>query len=160
MASEGPASARTLAMLAVVTSFASPDVSRDASAEAETGAITDSKTASKTLTILLFLGVAVIVLDGFGSPVTAAGLSTFGCSAAFPDSGSLAGSALASVDIAGAVSVAKRATSALSISLGTLAVPMGFGLGVKTLTLFALGTLEDVEAAIFLFPPCLQTGKQ
>jgi hypothetical protein len=29
---------------------------------------------------------------------------------------------------------------------------MGFGLLVKTLTLFAFGALEDVEAATFLFP--------
>jgi hypothetical protein len=29
---------------------------------------------------------------------------------------------------------------------------MGFGLRVKTLTLFAFGALEDVEAATFLFP--------
>jgi hypothetical protein len=29
---------------------------------------------------------------------------------------------------------------------------MGFGLRVKTLTSFAFGALEDVEAATFLFP--------
>jgi hypothetical protein len=59
------------------------------------------------LAILLFLGVVVVVLDGFGIPATAAGLSTFGCSAAFSDSGTLTGSAPASISIAGAVSVPK-----------------------------------------------------
>jgi hypothetical protein len=67
VASEGPTSARTLVVLAVIAYFASPDFSPDASTEAETGAFTDSKTISKTLAILLFLGVAVVVLDGFSS---------------------------------------------------------------------------------------------
>jgi hypothetical protein len=48
--------------------------------------------------------------------------------------------------------------SALSISFGTSAVPMGFGLRVKTLTLFGFDALEEVEPATFL-TPCLQTGK-
>ena len=52
----------------------------------------DSKTASKTLAILLFLGVVVAVGDSFGNAVTVGQLSTFGCSAAFSDSGSLTGS--------------------------------------------------------------------
>jgi hypothetical protein len=69
-------------------------------AEAGTGAFTDSKTASNTLAILLFLGVAVVVLDGFDNPVTTRGLSTFGCSAAFSYSGSFTGPVLASIDIA------------------------------------------------------------
>jgi hypothetical protein len=33
----------------------------------------DSKTASKMLAILLFLGVAVVVLDGFGRPIRLVG---------------------------------------------------------------------------------------
>jgi hypothetical protein len=102
--------------------------------------------------ILLFLGVAVVVLDGLGSPVTAGGLSTFGCSVAFSDSGSLTGPVLASIDNTGVVSVGKGTTSALSISFGTSVVPIGFGLRVKTLAHFGFGALEEVEAAIFLFP--------
>ena len=88
----------------------------------------------------------------FCSPIIGAGLSTFRCSTAFFDFGSLTGSALASIGITGAVFVAKRAAFALSISLGTSVVPMGIDLRVKTLTFFAFGALEDVEAAIFLFP--------
>jgi hypothetical protein len=97
----------------------------------------DSKTTSKTLVILLFLGVVVVVVDSFGNPVTAGGLSTFGYSVVFSDSGSFTGSALASIDMAGADSVAKGAASALSISFGTSAVPIGFGLRVRTLALFS-----------------------
>ena len=92
------------------------------------------------------------MLDGFDSPITTGGLSTFRCSAAFSNSGSLIELALASIGIAGAVSMAKGTASALSISFGTSAVPIGFGLRVKTLALFGFGALEEVEAAIFLFP--------
>jgi hypothetical protein len=112
----------------------------------------DSKTTSKTLAILLFLGAAVAVLDGLDSPVTAGVLSTFGYSGAFSDSGSLTKPVLASIDIAGAVSVAEGAPSALSISFSISAIPIGFSLRVKTLSLFGFGTLEEVEAATFLFP--------
>jgi hypothetical protein len=147
--------ARTLVVLAVVVSFDSPD----ASVEAETCTFMDSKTASKMLAILLFFGVAVVVLDGFGSPDTAVGLSTLGCSATFSDSGSLTGPTLVLIVIAGAISVADGTTSTLSISFDTSAVSIGFGLRVKTLALFAFGALEEVEAATFLFPPCLRTGK-
>jgi hypothetical protein len=94
-------------VLAVIFSLESSYFSPDASAEAETGAFTDSNTTSKTLAILLSLGVAVVVLDGLGNPVTSGGLSTFGCSAAYSDSGSLAGPVLASIGIAGAVFVGK-----------------------------------------------------
>jgi hypothetical protein len=118
-----------------------------------------SKASSKTLAILLFLGVAVVVVNGFDSPVIAGGLSTFGCSTAFSDSGSFTGSALASIDIAGVVFVAEGAASTLSISFGTLVVPIGFGLCVKTLALFSFDALEEVEAATFLFPPCLRARK-
>jgi hypothetical protein len=92
------------------------------------------------------------VLDGLGSPVTAGGLSIFGCSAAFSDSYSLTGPVLASIGIAGAASMGKGAASALSISFSTSTVLIGFGLRVKTLALFGCGALEDVEVAIFLFP--------
>jgi hypothetical protein len=80
---EGSASTRAVAMLAVIVSLASSYFSPDASVEAETGTFTDSKTASKMLAILLFLGVVVVVLNGFDSSITVGGLSTFGCSAAF-----------------------------------------------------------------------------
>jgi hypothetical protein len=70
-------------MLAVIASYASPTFSLDALAEVGTGAFIDSKIASKMLAILLFLGVAVAVLDGFDNPATARGLSTFGYFAAF-----------------------------------------------------------------------------
>jgi hypothetical protein len=86
------------------------------------------------------------VLDGFGNPVTVGGLSTFGCSTTFYDSGSLTGPTLASIGIAGAVSVANGVASALSISISTSAVPIGFGLRVKTLALFAFCAVEEVEA--------------
>jgi hypothetical protein len=92
------------------------------------------------------------VFVGLGSPVAAGGLSTFGCSTAIPDSGSLAGPVLASINIAGVVSVVKGAGSALSISFGTSAVPIGFDLRAKTSDLFGFGTLEEVEEATFLFP--------
>jgi hypothetical protein len=85
-----------------IFSFFSPD----ALAEAGIGAFMDSKTASKTLAILIFLGVAIVVVDRFGSPVTAVGLSTFGCFAVFSDSGSFTGFALASAGMAGANSLA------------------------------------------------------
>jgi hypothetical protein len=112
------------------------------------------------LAILLFLGVVVVVVDSFDSPVTARGLSTFGCSAIFSDSGSFTRFALASTDMAGAVSMAEGVASALSISFGTSVVPIGFGLRVNTLAIFGFDTLEEVEVATFLFPPCLQAGKQ
>jgi hypothetical protein len=111
------------------------------------------------LAILLFLGVAVIVVDNFDNPVIAGGHNTFGCSAVFSDSGSFTGFTLASVDMAGADSVHEGTTSALSISFGTLIVPLGFGLCVRTLALFGFDAPEDVEVATFLFPPCLRVGK-
>jgi hypothetical protein len=37
---------------------------------------------------------------------------------------------------------------------------MRHGLHVKTFAFFAFGTLEDAEAAVFLFPFCFRTGKQ
>jgi hypothetical protein len=149
---EDSASARTIVVLAVTASLASLDLPPDASAEAETGAFMDSKTTSKTLAILLFLVVAVIVLDGFGSPVTAGGLNTFGCSTIFSDSNSLTRPVLASISIAVAVSVAKGTVSTLSISFGTSTVPTGFGLHVKTFVFFGLDMPEEVEAATFSFP--------
>jgi hypothetical protein len=137
---------------AVIVSLASSDFSPDASAEAETGAFMDFNTTSKTLAILLFLGVAVVILDGFDTTVTSAGLSTFGCSTAFSNSGSLTGPALALIGIAEAVFVAKGAASAFSISFGTSVIPIGFGLRVKTSVLFGFDALEEVKATTFLFP--------
>jgi hypothetical protein len=106
---EGPALARAVAALAVITSLVSSYFSLGASAETRVGAFMDSKTASKTLSILLFLGVAIVLVDSFDNLVTAVWLITFGCSAVFFYSGSFTGSALALTDMAGAVSVAKRA---------------------------------------------------
>jgi hypothetical protein len=80
--------------------------------------------------------------------------SIFGCSATFSNSGTLAGFAIAPIGIAEAVSVATGAIFALSISFGTSVVPIGFGLHVKTFTLFAFDAPEDVEATTFLFLPC------
>jgi hypothetical protein len=51
------------------------------------------------LAILLFFGVAVVVLNGFDNPVTAGELSTFRYSTAFSDSGSFTRPVLASIDI-------------------------------------------------------------
>src|SRR5688500_6885370 len=67
---EGPASARAVAAFAIIPSLVSSDFSPDASAKAGVDAFMDSKTTSKMLVILLFLGVVVIVVDGFDSPVT------------------------------------------------------------------------------------------
>jgi hypothetical protein len=97
---EGSASARKLVVLSVIASLAALDFSPVASAEAGAGAFTDSKTAYKTLAILLFLGVAFVVLDGFDSSITTRGLSTYGCSAAFSDSNSFTRHVLALIDIA------------------------------------------------------------
>jgi hypothetical protein len=109
--------------------------------------------------ILLFLGVVVVVVDSFNSLVTAGGLSNFGCSAIFSDSSSFTGFKLALVDMAGADSVLEGIDLALSISLGTSVVPIGFGLRVRTFALFGFGAPEEVEVATFLFPPCLRVGK-
>jgi hypothetical protein len=146
---EGPSSVRTVVVLAVIVSLASPIFSPNASSEVGVGAFMDSKTASKTLSIHLFLGVTVAVLNGFGSRITDGGLSTFGCSAVFSDPGSFTGSILASIDVEGAVFMAEGAASALSISFGTSVVLIGFSLRVKTLALFSFGALEEVEAATF-----------
>jgi hypothetical protein len=149
---EGLASARAVAMLVAILSLASSEFSPDNLAEAETGAFTDSKTTSKTLAFLLFLGVTVLVLDGFDSSVTVGGLSTVGCSAAFSNSDSLTGFVLALIGNTGVVSMAEGATSTFSMSFDTSVVPKGFGLRVKTLALFDFGALEEVEATTFLFP--------
>ena len=150
---------RAVAVLAAVTSFASSDFWPDASAEAGVGAFTDSRTTSKTLAILLFLGVAVVVVDSFDNRVTVGGLSTFGCSAIFSDSCTFTGFTLPSVDMVGADYVPEGPASALSISIGTTVVPIGFGLRVRTLAVFGFSAPEKVKVATFLFPPCLWVGK-
>jgi hypothetical protein len=53
------------------------------SAEAGADIFTDTKTASSMLAILLFLGVNVGMLDGFGSPTAHVGLSTLNCYVVF-----------------------------------------------------------------------------
>jgi hypothetical protein len=116
------------------------------------GIFTNSKTASKTLAILLFLGVVVAVADSFGNSVTMGQLSNFGYSAVFFGPGSSTGPALASIAITEVAFVASRLASALLMSFGTSAVPIGFDLRVKTLALFGFGTVEEVEAAVFIFP--------
>jgi hypothetical protein len=100
-------------VLALTTSLASSIFSPEASAEARVGTCMDSKIASKTLPILLFLGVAIVVVDSFGSPATSEVLNTFGCYAVFFVPGSSTGFTLASVGMAGADSVATEIASAL-----------------------------------------------
>jgi hypothetical protein len=129
----------------------------------------DYKTASKTLAILLFLGVLVAVVDSFNNPVAIVGLNSFDYSSAvFFVPGSSTGSTLTSTSIAKIVSRAKGITSALSTNftfsvVGTTTVfskQCSFSLWVRTLALFGFCAPEEVEVAIFLFPPCFQTGKQ
>jgi hypothetical protein len=149
-----------MATLAATTYFVSLAFPLEASAEAGADIFADSKTASNTLAILLFLGVAMETLDGFDSSVVIAGISTFGCSAAFSYFGSSAGSVWVSIGMIGLDYVAEGAVFAPSISLCTSTVSMHLGLCVKTFSFFAFDVLEDAEAAIFLFLPCFQTGKQ
>jgi hypothetical protein len=59
-----------------------------ASAEAGVDVFTYSITASSTLAILLFLGVAVGLFDGFYNSVAHGRLSAFNCSAVFSTFGS------------------------------------------------------------------------
>jgi hypothetical protein len=147
---------RAVVALAVVTSLASSDFLPDALEEARVGTFMDSK----TIAILLFLGVAVAVVDSIDIPVIAGGLITFGYSVVFSDSGSFTGFTLASVDMAGADSIPEGAASALSVSFDTSVLPIGLSLRVRTLALFGFGAPEEVEVASFLFPPCLRTRKQ
>jgi hypothetical protein len=131
------------------------------SAETGVGIFTDSKTASRTLAIILFVGVVVAVADSFGNYVTVGQLSNFGCSSTVSfGPGSSTGPTLALIGITEATSMASGPASTLSISFGTSAVAIGFGLRVKTLALFSFGTIEEVEAAVFLFPPYFRIGKQ
>jgi hypothetical protein len=116
----------------VTTSLASSIFSLDTLTEAGVGVFMDYKTTSKTLAILLFLGVIVAVVDSFDNSVIAGGLNNFGCSAIFFVSDSFTGSALASTGIAGTVSVAKGAASALSINLTSSVI------GVTPLVLLSL----------------------
>jgi hypothetical protein len=60
----------------------------------------DSSTTSSTLAILLFLGVNVGMLNGFGSPIGHDGLNTFNYSIVFSNFRSSAGFVLASTGIA------------------------------------------------------------
>jgi hypothetical protein len=69
------------------------------SAEAGVDVFIDSITASSTLSILLFLGVAVGMLGGFGSSVVHGGLSAFNCYVVFSSFGSSVGFVLASTGI-------------------------------------------------------------
>jgi hypothetical protein len=150
---EGPASAWIKEALALTASLASSIFSLEASTVVGVGAFMDFKTASKTLAILIFLRVPVVVVDSYSSPVTTRWLSTFESSTVFFVSDSFTGFALASAGMEGADSGPKGIASALSISFGTTVIPISFGLRVRTLTLFGFGALEEVEGAIFLFPP-------
>jgi hypothetical protein len=126
-----------------------------ASAEEGVDVFIDSITASSTLAILLFLGVAAWMLDGFSSSVVHGGLNAFNCSAAFSSFGSLAGFVLASTGIGRPSSVRGAIPS---LSFGTLVVSMRLGRCVKTLTFVDLDALEVVEIAAFLFFPCFHEG--
>jgi hypothetical protein len=137
--------------------------------EAGVGVYMDSKTSSKTLAILLFLEVMVVVVDSFGNSSTVAGLSSFGCpSAVFFGPDSFTRLALTSAGKAGTVSITKGITSALSTSftfsvIGAIDVfskECSFVLRVRTLAFFGFCEPEEVEAAIFLFNPSFQAGKQ
>jgi hypothetical protein len=93
--SEGLASVGVWAMLASAVSLKSLACVPRASAEAGVDVFTDSITASSTLAILLFLGVAAGMLDGFGSSVAHGGLNAFSCYAIFSSFGSSIGFVLA-----------------------------------------------------------------
>ena len=142
-------------MLASTVSLKSFACVPGASAEAGGYVFTDSITASNTLAILLFLGVAVGMFDGFGSSVVHGGLSTFKGSAVFSSFGSLVGFVLASTGIERSGSMTG---ATLSLSFGTSAVSMRMGRCVKTLTFFDLVTLEVAEVKAFLFFPCFRVG--
>jgi hypothetical protein len=122
-------------------------------AEAGVDVFTDSITASSTLAILLFLGVAAGMFDGFGSSVAHGGLSAFNCSVIFSSFGSSVTFVLASTGIERLGSVIGAAPS---ISFGMSAVSMCLGRRVKTLTFFDLDTLEVVEVAAFIVFPCFR----
>jgi hypothetical protein len=115
----------------------------------------DSITTSSTLAILLFLGVAAGMLDGFGSFVVHGGLSAFNSSAVFSSFGSSIGFVLASTG-------KKRPGSMIgatpSLNFDTSVVSMRLGRCVKTLTFFDLDTLEVTKVAAFLFFPCFREG--
>jgi hypothetical protein len=120
-------------MLASAVSLKSLAYVSAASAEAGVGVLTDSITASSTLAILLFLGVAAGMLDGFGSSLMHGGLSTFNCSVVFSSFGSSVGFVLTSTGIEQPGSVIGAAPA---LSFGTSAVSMRLGRRVKTLTFF------------------------
>src|SRR5690242_11830513 len=115
----------------------------------------DSIIASRTLAILLFLGVAAGMLDGFGGSVARDELSAFNCSVVFSSFGSSVGFVLASTGIERHGSMTGITTS---LSFGTSTISMRLGRRVKTLTFFDLDTLEVVEVETFLFFPCFRVG--
>jgi hypothetical protein len=121
-----------------------------ASVEAGVDVFTDSITASSTLAILLFLGVATGMFDGFVSSVVHGGLSACNGSVVFSSFGSSVEFVLASTGIERPGSVTK---ATLSLSFGTSVVSIHLGRCVKTLTFFDLDTLEVDEVVTFLFFP-------
>jgi hypothetical protein len=126
-----------------------------ASAKAGVDVFTDSITLSSTLAILLFLGIAAGMLDGFDSSVAHGGLSAFNCYVVFSSFGSSVRFVLALTGIERPGSVAGATPS---LSFGTSAASMRMGRRVKTLTFFDLDTLEVAEVAAFLFFPCFRVG--
>jgi hypothetical protein len=125
-------------------------------------------TASSTLAILLLLGVFAGAFATFGNSASPGGLKISGSAIAFPRSGSLATSSLASAPCFGVLTGPAAGTfgdsicsaSAVedipSLSFGTMAVSMYFGRCVKTLISLPFGTTEMAEATIFLFFPCFR----
>jgi hypothetical protein len=97
--------------------------------EAGVDVFTDSITSSSTLAILLFLGVAAGMLDGFGSSIAHGGHSAFNGSTVFSSFGSLVTFVLALAGIERLGSVIRVAPS---LSFGTSTVSMRLGRRVKT----------------------------
>jgi hypothetical protein len=86
--SEGPASEIVCAIPASSDFFGTLASVLSASTKAGVDVFIESITASSTLAILLFLGVAAGMFDGFDSSVAHGGLSAFNCHAVFSSSGS------------------------------------------------------------------------
>jgi hypothetical protein len=97
--SETPVSEIVCTMAALLDFFEALPSMLGASVEARVDVFTYSITASIMLSILLFLGVVVGMLDGFDSSVVHGGLSVFNCSTAFSSFGSSVGFVLASAGI-------------------------------------------------------------
>jgi hypothetical protein len=153
--SEGPTSEIVYAILALSDFFESLASVLCALAEAGVDVFTDSITESSTLAIVLFLGVAAGMFDGFGSSVAYGGLSALNCSAIFSTFGSSVAFVLASTSTE---RLGSEIGAAPSISFVMSAASMHLGRRVETLTFFDLDVLEVTKAATFLFFPWFREG--